>query len=279
MPKKERESITHITSLNGLTIASSPREQETALRIRQTCEHILPLIANRWGLTPPTDLYVYVMTENWLRDILISAPFFWRIMTILTLPLWYFRISRMWIFVGGWQQQFGRRRVVGIKPTRLLETSNRSIGEQIYIHEPDFEIKVQHLACHELTHAFTAHLRLPAWLNEGLAMVSVDQFVGKPTIKLETLKSLHLSPGQSGTSSYRKVDLRNSSAAIYTYVRGYWITRFLEETQPGLLKSLLAKRIRHTDLETKIALSLNLDRQEFWRRIDRMVIAHFTSSN
>jgi len=45
--------------------------------------------------------------------------------------------------------------------------------------------KVQQIACHELVHAFTSHLRLPVWLHEGLAMVTVDRLLQNQSIQGE----------------------------------------------------------------------------------------------
>jgi hypothetical protein len=62
---------------------------------------------------------------------------------------------------------------------------------------------------------------------------------------------------------------------VYFYVRGYWITRFLDESQPEVMKSLLKKRMPHWRLENLLAQSFQLDRAAFWRQIDRLVVDHF----
>ena len=43
------------------------------------------------------------------------------------------------------------------------------------MHVPNLLEKIQHLTCHELVHACTAHLRLPFWLNEGIAVDAQHQ--------------------------------------------------------------------------------------------------------
>jgi hypothetical protein len=45
------------------------------------------------------------------------------------------------------------------------------VGEFIFVEEKDTQTNVRHVTCHELTHACSAYLGLPAWLNEGLAVV------------------------------------------------------------------------------------------------------------
>jgi len=62
---------------------------------------------------------------------------------------------------------------------------------------------------------------------------------------------------------------------VYLFVRGYWIVRYLEDTQPGLLRTLLAERHGHKALEDKLASALGMTREEFWGRIDGVVATHF----
>jgi hypothetical protein len=267
----------NITRLDQFTLAYQPEDQEAAERVRQTCAVVLPMVAQRWGLPPPEDLWVYVMTENWLGDLWRLAPPGWKVLLGLAFWGWYPRTRRMWKYVGGWQQRFGRRRVVGVKPPRLLLASDRSIGERIYLSAPDLLERVQQLACHELIHACTAHLRLPAWLNEGLAMVGVDAYIYRPSIKPETLHALRRTPGKPATADYRRVNVSDPDALIYLYVRGYWIVRYLEETQPGLLRGLLERRLSHRALEKRLAQALGMDRGAFWQGIDARVAAHFNA--
>lgn len=261
---------------NKLTILNAEQDPAGTARLHRLYHETAGLLAEKWGLPPPQDLVMYWMSENWFSDILAAAPWTWRILLVIVSPLWYFRISRMWSYVGGWQQRFGRRCVVGVKPASLLEASDRSIGQRIYLPEPDLEVRVEELTCHELTHAFTSRLRLPAWLNEGLAMLSVDFKMGKPTIKPETLSALAQTGGEPGTASYRKIDLRNPDRAVYIYVRGYWITRYFEETHHGVLKRLLGQRFSRNMLQDQLAKAVGMDPQQFWSRIDRLVVDHYS---
>jgi hypothetical protein len=50
-----------------------------------------------------------------------------------------------------------------------------AMGESIFAKEENPEQILLPIVCHELTHACSSHLDLPTWLNEGLAMVSVDR--------------------------------------------------------------------------------------------------------
>lgn len=267
------------TKLNGITLAYEAQDKPTAEALRETCIRVIPLAAERWGLKPPKDLHVYLMTERWVRDIHAALPWYWRPLFYISLPLWYLRLRRMFPYIGGWQQHAGGRRVIGIKPPRLLEKSNRSLGERIYIKEPDLQVKMSHLLCHELTHAFTSHLRLPAWLNEGLAMVTVDAFLGKQSVLPETVETLRKLQGKPGTGSYLKAYSRDLTGVVYIYTRGYWITRYIEEMRPELIRELLQKRRSHADLESRLAEGLGMKehdgRRQFWRQIDGLVADHY----
>ena len=131
--------------------------------------------------------------------------------------------------------------------------------------------KAQQITCHELMHAATAHLKLPSWLNEGLAMLTVDHFVGLPTVKTETAATLAHAPDTPRSRRYPQ----DPDALVYLYVRGYWLTRYFEETRPGMLKGLLIQRYPRVELEKRIATAYNSEHAVFWRGLDRTVATYF----
>jgi len=262
---------------NGLHIYFDPEEQGTAEIVQHACERSIHIIKEQWGLESPKDCRVYVMT-SWASFIFHSAPWHWKILLILTYPFWVFRVRRTWQFAGGWTQRYGERCAVGVKPPWLIEVADRSIGERIFVKEESFEQKVQLITCHELTHAFTAHLKLPMWLNEGLAMVVVDKFLGTSTVKENTLQTLQQSRDKQSPGKYQSVSMKDQDSLVYHTVRGYWITRYLLDTRPDLLKSLLNQHQSHEALETKIASSYDMDRGEFWKAIDGMLAARFLTN-
>jgi hypothetical protein len=121
---------------------------------------------------------------------------------------------------------------------------------------------VQQNTCPELVHAFTDHLKLPAWLHEGLAMATVDRFCEKPTVRTETW-SQRTSAGDS-----EKLRLGDPEAVVHLYARSYWLTRYVEETRPGLLRGLLSRRRGHGELEGEIAAAYGKRWEEFWGEIE-----------
>lgn len=260
--------------IDGLTLFFDAAERDTANIVQHACEGSTQLIREHWGLDTPQGVRVYVMT-SWLHFVFHSAPWYWQPLLVLSLPFWYLHVNNLWRFIGGWSQFYGKRRAIGVKPARLIQIADRRLGARIFVREDKAEEKIRHITCHELTHAFTSHLRLPMWLNEGLAMLTVDRLLGQPTVKAETLDVLTSQASSKPIKRVTRVTEKNQDAVIALYVRGYWIARYLEETRPGLLRSLLTRRYRHAELEGKIAAALEMNRKTFWNSIDGMIVSHF----
>jgi hypothetical protein len=261
-------------SIDGLTLYFDAGEQEAAALIGQACAKSTQIIRKSWGLETPADCRVYVMT-SWPQFLFHSAPWHWRILLVLSVPLWFGKVNRLWRLAGGWQQQYGRRRAVGVKPPRIRQLADTSIGERIFVQDDSIEEKVRQATCHELTHAFTAHLRLPMWLNEGLAMVTVDRFAGKPTVQRETVRALKAASQGVASQGYRRVQRADADTMIYHIVRGYWLTRYIEDTRPDLLRGLLQQRQPQKALEGKVAAAYDMEMARFWSSIDSIATSHF----
>ena len=106
-------------------------EQDTADLIVTTCEKALSLIRDIWGLGPPDDCRIYIMT-SWQGFIFRSAPWRWRILLGLSMPLWFFRVRRTWPYSAAWTQRYGERIAIGVKTPRMLELSDKSIGVHMF---------------------------------------------------------------------------------------------------------------------------------------------------
>ncbi|NLE77100.1 MAG: hypothetical protein GX605_10180 [Chloroflexi bacterium] len=260
--------------VDGLTLHYKAQDQATAELVRQACQRTVRLLREGWGLPAPADCRVYVMT-SWLGFAFGAAPWPWKALLAATLPLWAIRMQQTWAVAGGWAQRFGRRRAVGVKPPRLLQAADRSLGERFFIPVESLEEKVQHVACHELTHAWTAHLTLPGWLREGLAMVTVDRLAGRPTVQQATLATLTQPSAGQGSQRPERLRLAHREGLVRLYVRGYWLTRYVEESQPGLLTALLAKPQPAQELEQQIAAAYGATLPAFWSTMDGRLLAHF----
>ena len=259
---------------NGLTLYFDPEEREAGEMIRKACQHSIQTINTSWGLEVPQDCRVYIMT-SWPRCVFQGAPLQTQILLGLTMPFWYSEIKKRWEYAGGWAQQYGDRQVVGIKAPRLIKHTPQTMGTSIFIPEENLEQKVLSIVCHELTHAFSSHLALPTWMHEGLAMVSVDRCFGKPSVLPDTLQMLQDSNQSERATDKINLNAQSREEIILLYVRGYWLTRYLADTQPELLKNLLTQRYSHQTLEAKIASGVGIKPEDFWKQIDERVVAHF----
>ncbi len=260
--------------IEGAVLFFAEPDRAAAGLIGCAVEEGLSLVRGHWDLAPKGKLRVYVM-NSWPGFLLHSPPWPWRILLALTFPLWVWRIRRLWKVAGGWTQCYGRRLAVGVKPPGRLLSADRSLGARFFIAEKSMEEKARHVACHEVTHAGTAHLKLPAWLNEGLAMVTVDLLAGKPTVRPETVAALAASPPSSYRRKYPAFSAKAPEDFIRYFVLGYWRVRFLEETRPGLLKKLLAQGRRPGNWLMEIAAACELEPDRDGADLDRAALEHF----
>jgi hypothetical protein len=261
-------------TIQGVTVVTDPGEQDTVNLISDVCGKALQLIQEIWGLGAPEDCRIYVMT-SWLGFVFQSAPWHWRILLGATIPLWCFRARRTWPYSAAWTQRYGKRVAIGVKPPRLLEQSDRSIGVRMFVEEKDMKVNVQHITCHELTHACSAHLRLPTWLNEGIAMVTVDRFLGRPMIREETLAFMRDFLPKGAPPTYRELSRMDGEAIAYHGMRGYWLVRYLEEQHPGFLRRVLSLYRDPKAIEQEMIVKLRMEPARFWREIDGVVVDHF----
>jgi hypothetical protein len=212
--------------VGALHIEFAPEDGSTAGVMGEACDEALRLAMSSWGLDPPSDCRLYVMTP-WKDFVFLSAPWPWMLMLGATFPLWGPRARKTRPYSAGWTQRYGRRVAIGIRPPRLLEVSDKSIAAYMYAEEKDPNAKTRHLTCQELVHAASAHPALPAWLNEGLAAVTVDRFMGKPTIRKASLDLVRRFQPKVAPPSYRQLARMQAEAIAYHAVRGCWIVRLL----------------------------------------------------
>jgi hypothetical protein len=260
--------------IGGITLPTNPGEQDTVDLIGSACAEAIQLIQESWGLGPPEDCHIYVMT-SWLGFVFQSAPWHWRILLGATMPLWCFRARRTWPYSAAWTQRYGRRVAIGVKPPRLLEQSDRSIGVRMFVKEKDMKVNVQHVTCHELVHACSAHLKLSTWLNEGIATVTTDHFLGRRTIREETLEFMRGFLPKAAPPTYRELSRMDGEAIAYHGVRGYWLVQYLEDERPGFLRRLFSLRRDAQAIEREVMAELGMEPGRFWNQIDDVVVDHF----
>ena len=263
----------HITS-NGLTVYYDPEEREAAEMIQKACQRSTQTINTSRGLESPEDCRVYVLT-TWPRCVFQGAPLQTQILLGITMPFWYSEFKKRWEYAGGWAQRYGGRQVVGIKTPRLIEITPESIGGSIFIKEEDLGDKVLSVVCHELTHAFSSHLKLPTWLHEGLAMVTSDRGLEQQTVRSDTLLLLKETNQKVKSSDKINLKAQTREEVVLIYVRGYWLTRYLWQSSPDLLLSLLKQRSVPDTVEKIIAEEYSIEPEKFWPEIEKRVVSHF----
>lgn len=258
---------------NGLTIYFEPPDRAAAEVVREAAAATARLLQDEWGLGAPSDCRLYVMAslDSYLRH---APPPVWRVLLTVLGPLLMPRFRRLWPVAGGWAQRYGRRHTVGIKPPRLIAQADRSVGQRLFLPEATPEEKTRHLTAHELTHAFSAHLRPPVWLNEGLAMLVVDKVLGKPTVLPESVRLLADVP-DTRMRGYGSFKGSQQDALVRLYARGYWLTRLLDETQPALLRAMLQRRQSGRAIEAQLAATLQLPRRGLWPEVDALLMRHY----
>jgi hypothetical protein len=261
-------------TVGTIVIEFDPGEEATADLIGGACGKAIRLAGEIWGLKEPANCRIQVMT-SWPGFVFRSAPWPWRIILAATIPFWFLRVRRMWPYAGAWTQSYGKRAAIGVKPPRLLLQGDRSIGARIFIEEQDMNVKMRHLACHELVHACAAGLKLPMWLNEGIAMVTVDRFLEKPSIRQESLALLRDFVPKRPPPTYPQLSRMRGEAIAYHTVRGYWLVRYLEKKRPGFLKRAFSQPKDARVMEREMAAELGMAPESFWAEIDGAVADYF----
>jgi hypothetical protein len=252
LPARSSSSEEQRVDTAGVTVVFPPAHATTGAALVDAVEATVAVLGDRWGLRAPSGCEVHVLTdpEVFVRA---TAPPRWRWLLGITRPLWRPRAERVFALAGGWMQPWRGRPAVGVKPPELLARAETRLGERLFVPVPDPLEKVRHIAVHELTHAFTAHLRLPPWLNEGLAMRAVDHVVGRSTVREDSRELASLDLDALDGRAYRRVRARDHEALIGLYATGYWITRRLEDEAPALLAELLSRRRSHREVARCVA--------------------------
>jgi hypothetical protein len=245
------------------------QEDEETVRL---LEDILPscdeLLRNKYGLKAPKKCKVYI-TEKLVATYFFSQPFIIKLVILILAPITFpclFFMHMNFKCCVAVASPSKRKSIIYIKPIRLLPYLE-GIGRGVFNIEPDLSIKIQGAFCHELTHAYSSKLNLPSWLNEGIAMLAMDELWGKQSVKVDSLKCL------SNKNKRPSISLlgmsRDKVSAKYAHC--YWLTKYLLEEETELMKELLSKKLRSKKLERKISVCLHINRERLWEEISSLV--------
>lgn len=247
----------------SIDVQYQPEDKDFAVRLLAAAEDCLERIEGKYHLRRPRRVRLVVLT-SWFRFPFQTAPAYLQPSVVLFMPFWAFRSKRIWPWVGGWQQSYpGGTAAIGIKPPRLIERSDHSLGEQLFKRLDDPWQKSISLLAHELAHACSHHLRLPAWLNEGLAMAAADHVLEVDTVlphSRDLINAERLSPKR-----IRQAVLgRDHEALLALYASGYWLVRWLETSKPELLVDLLSSKHRPKLVQSMLEDALGCQTGELW---------------
>jgi hypothetical protein len=260
--------------LSTVPVIYNPLEKKTGQAVEEAVHKTQSLLKDKWNLVPPEDCAVYVM-NSWLQFAFQSAPWRRKALLLVFFPLWAPNARRLWGMAGGWMMRHGERRAVGVKPPRLIRQGSSEIGERIFLPESDVMETLQRIVCHELTHAFTADLSLPVWLYEGLAMVATDAYFGRPTVHPETVSEIAGTLAVMQQMGAQVLNLEDHEATVRLYLRAYWITRYLDEAHPDILRKLLSQRLPTYGYEGQLAKALGFETEKLWQNLSTQLRTHF----
>ena len=241
----------------GFPVFFPESHRHFAENIAAAVEDTARFLEDQWNLRPPSDCQIHVLTDAF-RFIAETVPGRLRFFVALSKPLWQGRAERAFGIAGGWMLPWPGRMAVGVKPPELLASSKTRLGERLFEPVLDPLEKARHITSHELTHAWTAQLRLPAWINEGLAMGAVDHVVGYTTIREETSNRVLEDLSALDHKAYHRVTSTDHEALLSLYATGYWLTRRLEDQAPDTLRKLLMHRRSHSEANRLVAEALEL---------------------
>ena len=255
----------------------SPLEKKDGQIIDTAVRKTQDLLSSRWGIEPPADCAVYLM-NSWLQFAFQSAPWRRKLILLIFFPLWAPNARRLWGQTGGWMMRHGERKAVGVKPIRLIKRSRSEIGDRIFLPETNQTETLERIVSHELTHAFTADLSLPVWLYEGISMIATDAYLGAPTVRPETVGKIAGTLAVMQHMGAQVLNLEDVEGTAQLYLRSYWVTRYLDEAHPDVLRSLLSQRLPTYGYEERLAEALGIDQDQLWQTVAGKLEAHFTSA-
>ena len=208
---------------------------ETESLLETSCCRAVNFLQNTWSLKIPT-CHVYV-TPHWQTIMLEQAPLLYKTLnqgSFILLRKRRVLLDKLWSRSAGWFQRYGKHCLIAIKPLPQFEKMKLT-NHPLYTPMTARE-KFSNTLLHELTHAFTAHLKLPLWLNEGIALLTAERALGYGAVRIETLE--YLKRPQKDSSYYQLPKLEGETF-FYHYAKGYWLTRYLQERHGDVLRQLL----------------------------------------
>lgn len=256
----------------NLSLRYNSQYKESAELVSNNYKNIEGLICDLWGFNIPARYKIFV-TDSYVRFLFATYPWYYKIVLGLSIPFWYFKVKKIWKFAGGLTLLNKNHLSIVIKPIEELAKADTSIGEKIFNKEKDQKKKVLHIITHEMVHVFSMHRKLPMWISEGIAMVTVDRFLDEQTVRNDTIKMFSDDYHQKKKLKYKDLSKASKDELAYNYGYGYWAVFYLEKEYPGFLKELFNRE--KVKFEKEIAEKLGINKKYFWKEFERLLFNYF----
>lgn len=248
-----------------LELIVHPDELESAEIVRKALMQGGEMLKQTWNLQLRRRAQVWVVPD--LNALAASNPWYAR-------PAWWCmrrftprRLDGVWRWVSGWTLTYWDRTVIAIKPLAGLEQTMRSSGTPLLA--DTVAQRLASCAVHELTHACTPHLLATPWLNEGVALLSVDRFATRPSFTLTSLSTLQ---SFRPPKAYRQLGRFNQAEVVAFYRLSYWLSRYVQEAHPSMFRAWL---VRPKRLEAELADLFQVERHSLWHSVPERLQTYF----
>lgn len=220
----------NVKTIANVEVSYQTHHQDEINIITESLPRIMRYLDNNWKLTLTRKIKVHIM-DSWQESIMKSAPYYFKPLVFIQLILSYRKLQKLWCSIGGWGKAYGSNYYVGVKPIDVLTQSLSEKESSIFLEVMNPSEKLSHILCHELTHAYCEIGKLPTWLYEGIAMVSVDNIFSINTVRPESIRLIQ---------DITLVEQINSSLKVYVF--GYWMTKYLISVEGKTVNELINYR-------------------------------------
>lgn len=232
---------------DNIYINVDPEYTEIRSHIARYYEEAVPLLQAKWGQGNVGAIHIYLCKDP-IEFMLSIARGIRKALWVIFLPFWAGRVKRFYKRAGGVTLQLHGDAYIWLRPPDEYEYVDKTIGNILFGKIEDPYEKLQFVFVHELTHAHIGNRNLPSWLNEGIAMISVDAYFKKCTVLEDVLESFIKEHRRHALVGYHRMAIETPDNIAFTYAYGYWATEYIETVSPGLIKEALSHSQRNDEI-------------------------------
>lgn len=243
--------------MKSIRIASDARvvyemgHDQTAAAVSEMYDSAIGHLEQLYGAKQNTDVEI-VICDSPLTFLFHALSGLRLIFARMTLFLWKNRVMSFYNRAGGVTLHAGGRAYIWIRPPEAYDYVDRTIGNTLFGPMPDPDFRLKFVFIHEMTHAVVGNRKLPAWINEGLAMYAADTYLKKNTVRQETLENIEKRDGTFRLQGYRDMLKSRIEDIAFTYAYGYWATRYIAENHMEVLQDSIKKNLKGNEFVSQI---------------------------